>query len=171
MNEPRRRTRFREPSIYTCYEDDQSDVDIADVENLEDLFEQWKDAKEEEIKIKEENVKKIENNAVERFKTQQLLALEARRQQVMEARAKLLAELSKAQMPPQRANEVVNNIHPLDTIDKEVQIFRETPTEERALNTKPATSVMTEGGQSVPSRRWTLWPRRFVTIAEEKLDK
>ncbi|KAJ9194605.1 hypothetical protein DTO164E3_7272 [Paecilomyces variotii] len=178
MNEPRRRTRFRKPSRDTYYDDGvyplpdgQSDVDIADVENLEDLFEQWQDAKEEEIKIQEEKRKEIEIKAVEEFKTQQLLALEARRQKVKEARAKLLAELTKAQMPPQRANEIVNNIHSLDTIDKEVQIFGATPAEERALNTKPATSVMTEGGQSVSSRRWTLWPRRFLTIAEEKLDR
>ncbi|KAJ9296200.1 hypothetical protein DTO271G3_5341 [Paecilomyces variotii] len=152
MNEHRRRTRFREPSRDTYYDDGvyplpdgQSDVDIADVEKLEDLFEQWQDAKEEEIRIQEEKRKDIENKAVEKFKTQQLLALEARRQKVKEARAKLLAELTKAQMPPQRANEVANNIHPLDTIDKEVQIFKATPAEEQALNTKTATSVMTEG--------------------------
>ncbi|KAJ9233457.1 hypothetical protein DTO271D3_4620 [Paecilomyces variotii] len=171
MNEPRRRARFREPSrdssrgsssgdwIYTL-PDGSSEPDPAEVKKFVDFFEQWQVEKEEDLKMKEEKRKEIENKAVERFKTQQLLALKARRQKVEEARAKLLTELTKAQMPPQQANEIVNNIHPLDTIDKDLQIFRTTSAEERALNTKPTTSVMTDGVQSVSSRRWTLWPRR-----------
>lgn len=141
-----------------------SDDELFYFDNEDDLFEvfeQWRAEEDDEKKIEEAKKKRIEDEAVEKFKKQQTLALETRRQEIENERKKLRAELIKARLPPQQVEEIVRRTHPLEDVSKEMHILNAAFGEKATANVTPA-QLPVEASKPSSSRRWSFWRKQFV---------
>lgn len=75
-------------------------------------FEDWAANIEQQNKQEEEERKRIEEEALEKWKAKQNEEAEALNQQIRVARTKLREELSRQQMAPQKIEETLDRIHP-----------------------------------------------------------
>lgn len=81
-------------------------------EDLIPLFQDWAANIEQQKKQEGEERKRIEEQALEKWKAKQKEEAEALNQQIQTARTKLREELSRQQMAPQKIEETLDRIHP-----------------------------------------------------------
>ena len=141
--------------------DDEEPLIYEDIEDLEREFEEWKAEEEEQKANLEAERKKIQEEAVETWKQQQINELEIHRKKLEDERSSLRAELTKQRVAPQQIEEIINHLHPQEQINNSLHILNLTPT------TDKASSIRSNDGLPVATSRvrWRGWFRKYVPEA------
>lgn len=137
-------------------QDDEEPLVYEDIEDLEREFEEWKIEEEEQKASLEAEKRKIQEEAVETWKQQQIHELEAHRKKREEERASLRAELTKQRVAPQQIEEIINHLHPQEQVDDSLQMLNLTPASDNASSIRSNV-----GPTAAKSRgRWRGWFRK-----------
>lgn len=131
------------------------------IEDLEREFEEWKVEEEESKANLEAQRKKIQEEAVESWKQQQIHELETHRKKLEEERSSLRAELTKQRVAPQQIEDIINHVHPQEQVNNSLHVLNLTPASDKAL------SLKSNDGLTVATapRRWRSWFRKYVPEA------
>ena len=131
------------------------------IEDLEREFEEWKVEEDERRANLEAERKKVQEEAVETWKQQQIHELETRREKLDEERSSLRAELIKQRVPPQQIEDIINHVHPQERVNNSLQMLNLTPASDKA------SSLKSNDGLTVTTspRRWRGWFRKYGSKA------
>lgn len=131
------------------------------IDDLEYQFELWKAEDEEREAEEEAEKKRIQEEAVESWKQQQLQQVEARRQKIEEQRSSLRAELTKQRVAPQQIEDIVNHVHPREQVSDELRPLHLTTESENA----PSVASSDHATKSAKSRRWSILSKKYFLPA------
>lgn len=132
-----------------------------DIEDLEREFEEWKMEEEERKATLEAERKKIQEEAVEAWKEQQIRDLETHRKKVEEERSSLRAELTKQRVAPQQIEDIINHVHPQEQVNNSLHLLNLSPASDKASSVKSSDGVT----EATSRRRWRGWLRRYALKA------
>lgn len=124
-------------------------------------FQQWAANIEQQKRQEEENRKRIEEEALEKWKSKQNEEAEALNQQIRVARTKLREELSRQQIAPQKIEEIIDRIYPEPNTSNDFRVLDSTL--EAGESDQPAE-------RKGPSRR-SIYSRMQVYWVHYPLDK
>lgn len=131
------------------------------IEDLEREFEEWKVEEDERRANLEAERKRVQEEAVETWKQQQMHELEIHRKKLEEERSSLRAELMKQRVPPQQIEDIINHVHPQERINNNLQILNLTPPSDKDSSLKSNDGVTV----TTSSRRWRGWFRKYGSEA------
>ena len=128
------------------------------IEDLEREFEEWKKEEEERKAKLEAERKKIQEEAVETWKQQQIRELEIHQKKLEEERSSLRAELTKQRVAPQQIEDIINHVHPQEQVKKSLLALNLAAASDQASSVK-SSDVPTVARSP---RRWRSLLRKYV---------